>query len=100
MSVHLHIDRLIVDRDVLAGESTRDLGTALEHELARVLEAPDALAAIARLGAVDALSTLSLANARAGQGGLAARIAATVGDGLGVAGATATRTSSSGSTRR
>lgn len=88
MSVHLHIDRVIVDRGVLDGAHVRDLGDALQHELARLFATPDAGAALAGLGAVDALSPLAMAPARPGQEGLAARIAATVAHGLGVAGPT------------
>jgi hypothetical protein len=84
VSIVLHIERLVIDEAVLGGERGDDVRVALQRELARWLAAPGAREALAGAGAVDALPSLWLAPTGQGSGPLGARIAAAVGEGLGI----------------
>ncbi|HEY4146802.1 hypothetical protein [Pinirhizobacter sp.] len=57
MSIHLRIDRLIVDPALLAGVTPRQFQKALQAELAMHLAGPDAHESLKALGNVPALPT-------------------------------------------
>ncbi|HEX7112549.1 MAG TPA: hypothetical protein VF216_08895 [Mizugakiibacter sp.] len=84
MRIELHIERLLLDGALLDGERAADVRAALQRELTRQLAAPGALEALRGLGAVDALPPLPLQQARHARDRLGGRIAAAVGQGLGI----------------
>lgn len=84
MRIELHIERLLLDGALLGGERAADVRAALQRELSRLLAAPGALDALRSLGAVDALPPLPLKQMRHAHDRLGGRIAAAVGQGLGI----------------
>ncbi len=86
MSIVLHIERLVLDEAVLGGERASKVRAELERELQRQLSSPGAVHALPGIGRVAPLSPCGLPDAghvRSGSG-IGGRIAAAVGQGLGV----------------
>jgi len=84
MRIELRIDRVVVDESVLGGERVAGVRLSLERELARLLTAPGAGNALHKIGAVDALSPAHLPAARSDREGLGTRLAAAIGQGVGL----------------
>lgn len=82
--MELHIERLVLDASLLQGERPGDVRAAVQRELAQWLRTPGATAALRQLGHVATLRPATAATAHNEPGPLAARIAATVGRGLGI----------------
>ncbi|THD06284.1 hypothetical protein [Rhodanobacter lindaniclasticus] len=84
MSIALHIERLVVDEAVLAGERAGSVRAALEVELGRLLAQPGASAALRGLGAIAALPPAALPPAGHPHERLGPRIATAVQHSLGI----------------
>jgi hypothetical protein len=84
MSIVLHIERLVLDEAVLGGERPDKVRAELERELQRQLSAPGVAHALPGIGSVVSLPACGLPDVKRGHGGLGGRIAAAVGQGLGV----------------
>lgn len=84
MSIVLHIERLVLDEAVLGRERPDKVRAELERELQRQLSAPGVAHALPGIGSVVSLPSCGLPDARHGRGGIGGRIAAAVGQGLGV----------------
>jgi hypothetical protein len=88
MSIELRIDRLVIDEAVLGGERAGSVRAALERELAHTLSREGSIEALSRIGAVTHLPACGLPDVKLARGDLGGRIAAAVGEGLGVPRAT------------
>lgn len=86
MSIQLHIERLVLDEALLGGERAHAVRAAIERELGRLLAAPDALAALRRIGSVTSLPLTSLPPAHHPKDHSGPRIATAVGQALGIGG--------------
>ncbi len=84
MSIVLHIERLVLDEAVLGGERASKVRTELERELERQLSSPGALHALPGIGSVVSLPSCGLPDASHVRSSIGGRIAAAVGQGLGV----------------
>lgn len=84
MSIVLHIERLVLDEAVLGGERASKVRADMERELQRQLSSPGAVHALPGIGSVASLSPCGLPDAGHVRGGIGGRIAAAVGQGLGV----------------
>ena len=60
MSVHMHIDRLILDPGLLGGLSPRKVQSAIEQALTVQLATPGAAASLSGLGHLDAMPSHAL----------------------------------------
>ena len=89
MSIELHIERLVVDQTLLAGERGTRVRGAIERELAELLARPGTVEALRGIGAVTALPPARLPPVTQTHDHLGARIAVAVGHGLGIATTTA-----------
>jgi len=84
MSIHLHIERLVIDESLLGTERAGTVRAAIERDLARHLAHPGALETLKSIGAIDALPAVSLPLADRPRDRLGPRIATAVQDGLGL----------------
>ncbi|WP_201314645.1 hypothetical protein [Dyella sp. EPa41] len=84
MSIVLRIERLVIDEAVLGGDRASSVRMALERELALALAHPDAIRALSGIGAVMSLPACAMPDAKHSRAGLGGRIAAAVGEGLGM----------------
>jgi hypothetical protein len=92
MSIELRIERLVIDEALLGGERGSDVRAALQRELTHWLAAPGAREALVGRGTTNELPSLRLAPTRQGRGEpLGARIAAALGEGLGIEARAGTR---------
>jgi hypothetical protein len=82
MSVHVHIDRLTIDPTLLDDSSPRKVQRAVEQALMAQLAAPGAVAALSRLGQLEATPAGVLAG---GPAPLGRRVGAALSHVLGVA---------------
>jgi hypothetical protein len=83
MTIHLRIDHLLVDGVELAPVELARFQEALESELARLLEAPDALDSVSHGYALEAVRTEPIALAEGWDGtSLARQVASAVYGGL------------------
>lgn len=85
MSIVLHIERLVLDEAVLGGERAGRVRAELERELKRQLSSPGATHVLPGIGTVVSLPSCALPGVAHVRDGIGARIAAAVGQGLGVA---------------
>ena len=85
MSIHLHIELLVVDSDLLMGTTPQQFQQALEFELAAHLVGSNAHESLKALGNVHALP--SMTTAHAGKP-LASSVGASLAGALGIAGGT------------
>jgi hypothetical protein len=86
MKIQLHVERLVLDEMLLQGERATSVRTALEHELAALLGQAGTADPFRRIGIVDALPAISLRAANRPGERLGSRVAAAVGQGLGLSG--------------
>jgi hypothetical protein len=84
MSIVLHIERLVLDEAVLGGERASKVRAELERELQRQLSSPGAAHVLPGIGSVASLSSCELPAAGQVRSGIGGRIAAAVGQSLGV----------------
>ena len=84
MSIVLHIERLVLDEAVLGGERASRVRAELERELEHQLSSPGAIHALSGIGSVASLPSCALPNAKQVRDGIGGRIAAAVGQGLGI----------------
>jgi hypothetical protein len=83
MSIHLHIERLVIDESLLGTERAGAVRAAIERRLAERLAMPGALETLRGLGVVAELSPARLPPARHASDPLGPRIATAVQQGLG-----------------
>lgn len=81
MSVHVHIDRLIVDSNLLDGSSPRKMQRAIEQALTSQLAMPGLAAGLSGLGHLEAMPSRALA---AGSEPLGVRVGTALYHALGV----------------
>jgi hypothetical protein len=81
VSIHVHIDRLTMDADVLAGSPPLKVQRAIEVALVAQLGAPGAAAALRNLGHADAMPSHVVPG---GPQPLGARVANALSQALGV----------------
>lgn len=79
MTVHLHIERLVLDESLLRGERAAAVGQAIEQELAQRLARMDGWH---RIGAVPSLPPVVLPAPRQAREPLGTRVADAVGRSL------------------
>lgn len=84
MSIKLHIERLVIDEAVLGGERASSVRAAIERELTVRFSQAGAIDSLRRIGAVDYLPPAPLLAARRSRDPLGRRIAAAVGEGIGI----------------
>lgn len=88
MSIELHIERLVIDEALLAGEPADRLRASIERELTRRLAQPGAIDTLRNLGTVAAMPPASLQPASGQHDRLGMRIATAMRQGLGLASTT------------
>jgi len=84
VSIELRIERLVIDEAVLGDERASSVRVALERELAQTLAHRGAIRALSGMGAVVSLPACSMPAASHARARLGDRIAAAVGEGLGI----------------
>jgi hypothetical protein len=84
MAITLHIERLVLDEALLHGERTAALRTAFEQALSERLAAQADLEPLRRIGVVPALPPSTLPAAGQHRESLGVRLAAAVGEGIGL----------------
>jgi hypothetical protein len=82
MSVHVRIDRLIIDSNLLDGSSPRKVQRAIEQALGAQLAMPGAAAGLSSLGHQEAMPPRALPG---GSAPLGARVGTALSHALGVA---------------
>jgi len=88
MSIELNVERLVIDEAVPGKERAGTVRAAIERELAQRLAQTGAVDVLAGIGTVDRLSVARLPSVRDGYCRFGERIAAAVGQGLGLSAAT------------
>lgn len=78
MSIVLHIERLVLDEALLAGEGAGQMRHAIERELAAVLAGPGMAETLRKVGTVAATPTTDLPKATGVRSSLAVRVASAV----------------------
>jgi len=81
MSIHVHIDRLVLDPALLGGLSPRRAQRAIEQALGAQLAVPGVAAALSSLGHLDTLPSHALPD---GPAPLGARVGTALSHALGV----------------
>jgi hypothetical protein len=81
MSIHVHIDRLTIDSNLLDGSSPRNVQRAIEQVLMARLATPGAAVGLSGLGHVEAMPSLALPG---GSAPLGARVGTALSHALGV----------------
>ena len=81
MSVHVHIDRLIIDSNLLDGSSPRKVQRAIEQTLKAQLAMPDASAGLSGIGHLEAMPSRALPG---GSTPLGVRVGTALSNALGV----------------
>jgi|GEM_PF-2146807 len=81
MSVHVHIDRLIIDSNLLDGSSPRKVQRAIEQALRAQLAMPGVAAGLSGLGHLEAMPSRTLP---AESAPLGVRVSAALSHALGV----------------
>lgn len=82
MTVHLHIERLVLDESLLHGERAATVGQAIERELAKRFATMEPTAAWWHIGAVPSLPSVTLRAPRHPGETLGARVADAVGQSI------------------
>jgi hypothetical protein len=82
VTVHVHIERLVVDGDLLGTGSGRSVGAALEEELAHLLSRDPATSRISARGSRPQIDAGQVGVAGSDAGALGRRVAGAVHRGL------------------